>query len=210
MRHFHRMRGRRGALEGLPLYLIILIVVAAIVVAILVGWLTTLQHPTISSMTYGLDGTTAQQINDPSYPTCSAATAATACFTPQSDGSCLVVLNAGGASSSYPGAVLVVTTSDKNGNPLGGVTVTISAVGWTLTSVQPGFSVTTGQSGFGTGTAAWTAISGTIPPQTNGGASISIAASYANGGVTSTQSAQVNVQSPTSNPTTTPPTPVSC
>jgi hypothetical protein len=202
MRHFHRMHGNRGALEGLPLYLIILIVVAAIVVAILVGWLTTLQHPAVNSLTYGLSGGTTQTISDPTYPNCGASSGAVACFTPQSDGSCLVTLNAGGSTTTYPGTVLVVTTSDKNGHALGGVTVTISAVGWTMTNVQPGFSVTTGQSGFGPGDAAWTTISGSIPPDTNGGASISISASYSNGGVTSTQSAQVTLQSPTYNPTT--------
>jgi hypothetical protein len=202
MRHFHRVQGRRGALEGLPLYLIILIVVAAIVVAILVGWLTTLQHPTISSLGYGLSGGTSQTISCPSYPTCTAASGATAVFTPQSDGSCLVVLNAGGAGSSYPGSVLVVSASDNKGNALGGVGVTISAVGWTLTNVQPGYSVTSGQSGLGPGQASWTALSGTIPPNTNGGASISISASYTSGGATSTASNQITLQSPTYNPVT--------
>lgn len=49
----------RGALEGLPLYLIILVVITAIGIVIMITWLSTMQEPDLDTIEIELTGGTA-------------------------------------------------------------------------------------------------------------------------------------------------------
>ncbi len=203
MRRFQRMHGQRGALEGLPLYLIILIVVAAIVVAILVGWLSTLQHPAVGNVSFAVDtasggaGSPDVAISDSGYPSC-APSSYTACFTPNNDGSCGYTVN-----SQSGGAALVVTVDDKSGHALSGATVTIAGVTVSVSAI-PSVTGTTN----GNGQVTFTQLSGTVPPNDQGGGQITISVSYSSGGVTTQGSQTVNVEPPSQNANTG--APVSC
>jgi len=50
MKSYRYNRHKSGALEGLPLYLIIMVIIAAIAIAILVGFMLPLQKPNLSSV----------------------------------------------------------------------------------------------------------------------------------------------------------------
>jgi hypothetical protein len=197
MQRIRRIRQRRGALEGLPLYLIILIVVAAIVVAILVGWLTTLQHPGISGVAVNLDGNPGFQ--SISCPASGACTGSSANFISNgASGTCTFDVYTSGAGSG--GYALIVSITDKSGNALSGVTVTLSSsIQFTAT---PSDTVSTGSSsGLGSGDAGWNSISGTVPANDNAGGSILVTASYSSGGVTSTGTASIPIEPPTTTST---------
>lgn len=192
MARIRRMRHQRGALEGLPLYLIILIVVAAIVVAILVGWLSTLQHPGIQTVAFTVAGNGDQVLTEANYPSC-VTSSDTACFTQTSGGGdCTFTVNTF-AGSSGP---LVVTVDDKSGAGLSGASVQLSGSGIQL-NAQPSLTVTTGQNGAPAGEAIWTSLSGTIPAGDGSGGSISISVTYSSGGVSTTGAGQINVEPPT-------------
>jgi len=197
MRTIRRMHGQRGALEGLPLYLIILIVVAAIVVAILVGWLSTLQHPAVGNVSFALDtmtggsGSPSTAISCPAYPSCPVGTA-TAVFTQNGDGSCPYVVN-----SQSGGTALLVTVDDKSGHALSGATVTLAGTGISV-NAQPALTQTTD----GNGQVSFSGVSGTVPTNDPAGGSISISVSYSSGGLTTTGSQNVNVEPPTIDATT--------
>ncbi len=49
----------RGALEGLPLYLIILVVITAIAIVIMITWLSTMQEPDLDTIEIEITGSTA-------------------------------------------------------------------------------------------------------------------------------------------------------
>lgn len=185
MRKFRRIHDQRGALEGLPLYLIILIVVAAIVVAILVGWLSTLKHPAVGNISFNVGGGGAQTLSQAAYPTCNSAVGGdTACFTPQAGGDCQFTGNP------HP-YELQVTVMDKSGSPLSGVSVTISGVGVSIVASPSASQVTDGN-----GNAQFSQITGDVPQNDPAGGYISIQVSYSSGGVTTTGSAQVQVEPP--------------
>ena len=201
MRRIRRLRHQRGALEGLPLYLIILIVVAAIVVAILVGWLSTLQHPGINSLAVNVDGAGFQDVKQNAYPTCTPSSDS-GCFTLQTSGACTFTVNPGSPGSGAPAEALIVTVTDKSGAALSNVQVTIAGVGISI-AASPSTTATTGQtSGLGGGDAAFTSITGSIPQGDPSGGSISVTASYSSGGVTTTGSFSIPVEPPGQNTVT--------
>ncbi|MGC8581541.1 MAG: hypothetical protein ACP5MW_04290, partial [Thermoplasmata archaeon] len=56
MKNYRYNRYKSGALEGLPLYLIIMVIIAAIAIAILVGFMLPLQKPNLSSVSTYVNG----------------------------------------------------------------------------------------------------------------------------------------------------------
>lgn len=171
---------RRAALEGLPLYLIILIVIAAIVVVILIGWLSTLQHPAISSISVNVGGSGNSVVEAGSTGT----------FTANPDGNCtfkvLVVTG--------PDAVDVVVQA-TGGKTLSGATVTLTAgTGLENVFAQPSDAQLTD----GTGTAHYSSLYGYIAPNNPAGGVISVSATYTSGGIQTQGSGQITVEPPSS------------
>lgn len=171
---------RRAALEGLPLYLIILIVIAAIVVAILVGWLSTLQHPAISTLDVSVGGTGGAAIEQGSTGT----------FSQNPDGNCTFSVTIVTGND----AISVIVQS-KGGQGLSGVGVTLTA-GSGLENVyaQPSNSQVTDS----TGTAHYSALKGYIAPNNPAGGDITVSATYTSGGITTTGSGEIYVEAPSS------------
>ena len=162
----------RGALEGVPLYLIILIIIAAIVVVIVLGWLATVQHPTIGSVTTTVAGSSSMTISG-SF-TCSGTSYW--CFTPiNSTGGCHYTYQ---QSATQPAISILV--QDNHGNNLQGVTVTLTS-GSNL-NISGANIANTGSNGI----AAFSQFSGYIAPNTQSG-TISVSATYASGGIQSSQ-----------------------
>ncbi|MDE1820642.1 MAG: hypothetical protein KGJ23_01290 [Euryarchaeota archaeon] len=183
-----RLRNRRGALEGLPLYLIILIVVAAIVVAILVGWLSTLKHPAVGNVTYNVSGSGAQALSQ-AGATCNTASD-TACFNPQPNGGCTFTIN-----PLPPGNVagITINVADKGGGSLSGASVQLS--GQTISvSASPSDTGVTDSSG----NVVFNGVTGTVPPNDGAGGFIVIDVTYSSGGIQTQGSAQIPVESPSS------------
>lgn len=117
----------RAALEGLPLYLIIMVVVAGVVIVILLAWLSSVNHASIGSTGatfFGQDsaaqivfGCTPAHSTDPLCATYIPSTL-----------SCIFQVNPSWKSTSsnsklYPFSVTVL---DTKGNPMTGVTVTLT------------------------------------------------------------------------------------
>lgn len=163
---------RRGALEGVPLYLIILIIIAAIVVVIVLGWLATVQHPTIGSVTTVVAGSSTMTVSG-SF-TCTSTSYW--CFTPvNSTGGCHYIYN-----QPTTAPAIQVTVQDNHGNNLQGATVTLTASG-SLNFTGSNIANT------GTnGVASFSQFSGFVGPNTQSG-TISVSANYAAGGIQSSQ-----------------------
>lgn len=171
----HLSRNRRGALEGLPLYLIILVVVAAVVIVILLGWLATLNKPALGTTTYSVDGSF-QIINSNS-----------ATITPIGNQQCNVVVNVP-TSGPDKGVALQVSTFDTHSNALSGVQVLLQANSGILNlSASPGLTQNTGGSN-AAGVAPFQSVTFEMQPGANTG-SISIQFTYS-GGVAQGQSTQ--------------------
>lgn len=123
-------RGNRGALEGLPLYLIILVVIAALVLIIVVGWLQFFNKPSLGSISYYVDGNQ-NAINQ---------TDATFTLGSPNAGECLVQVS---------GAVaLEVTATGTDSKPLSNVIVKVAGgTGVLNISASPDLQMTTGSNG---------------------------------------------------------------
>lgn len=172
----HLNRNRRGALEGLPLYLIILVVVAAVVIVILLGWLSTLNKPSLGNATTLVDGL--------AYT--NGITSADATFTNLSSGACLVNVH------TYGGAAVNVTTYDTHSNTLGGVTVTIGSNS-NIDALQaaPGLSQTTG----GNGQTSFASLTFQLQPDFNTG-SLALSFQYSGGVAPGISSQSIAVDAP--------------
>jgi hypothetical protein len=153
------------------LYLIILIVIAAIVVVILLGWLSSIQHPTIGSVATTVGGSSTMTISG----TTSCSGTAYWCFTPDNaTGGCRYTYL---QSATQPAVQIQV--QDSHGNPLGGVTVTLTAnSGVNITGAN---IANTGSNGI----AAFSTLTGSVNANTQS-ATISVSASYGSGGTPST------------------------
>ncbi|MCL4326291.1 MAG: hypothetical protein M1481_05680 [Candidatus Thermoplasmatota archaeon] len=92
---------KKGGLEGMPLYLIILVIIAAIAIAILVGFMLPLQKPNLSTVTTYAPAPTGGLSQESTYT-----------FT--------------GTSGSF---TLYVVAIGSNSKPIVGATVTISGYG---------------------------------------------------------------------------------
>jgi hypothetical protein len=168
-----RLYGRkRGALEGLPLYLIILVVIAAVVIVILLGWLSTLQKAQLGSSVV----TVAGQYSD--------VTTTDAKVTYLASGACNVIVPLSGS------VALTVQTYDTHGNSLNGVLVNVQGGNGVLgLNATPNDQETSGASPYPSGEVQFTALTFTMPENTNTG-TIQLSLSYS-GGIAA------NVQNPT-------------
>jgi hypothetical protein len=169
-------RRKRGALEGLPLYLIILVVIAAVVIVILLGWLSTLQKASLGSSTVTVAGT---------YSDITTSDATTTHF---ASGACFITVPGGSAGSGVD--ALKVDTFDTHGNALNGVIVAVQGGnGVDGLNVTPNYQETTGTNSWPSGEVQFTSITFTMPENTNTG-TIQLSLSYS-GGIAA------NVQNPT-------------
>ncbi len=119
------------------------------------------------------------------YPTCNPTSGGdTVCFVPQVGGDCTFT----GNPNPYE---LQVTVLDQNGNGLAGASVSLAAVGVSITA-SPSASLYTNAAGV----VQFSQITGDVPANDPAGGYIGVSVSYSSGGSTSTGSAQVQVEPP--------------
>jgi hypothetical protein len=179
-----RLYGRkRGALEGLPLYLIILVVIAAVVIVILLGWLSTLQKASLGSSTVTVSG---------SYSDITVSgSAGDASGTPVGAGACLITVPGGAAASGSD--ALQVNTYDTHGNALNGVIVGVQGGNGVLNlSAYPQEQGTSGASPNPSGEVLFTKIIFTMPANTYTG-TIDLTLSYSGGIAANTANPTISV-----------------
>lgn len=172
---------KRAALEGLPLYLIIMVVVAGVVIVILLSWLSSVNHAGIGSISasfYG-KGNIAVDIGGPSCKT--ASTAYNLCYNSGSAGTCDFTNN---PSATANGEALVISVYDTKGNALSGVSVQLS--------LSAGFdwgAIPTSATTLANGSALFASLTGHISANTNSG-TLTITATDSSG-TSTTQSTQL-------------------
>ncbi len=122
-----------------------------------------------------------------SYPTCNPTSGGdTVCFVPQAGGDCTFT----GNPNPYE---LQVTVLDQNGNAMAGVSVSLAGGGVSI-SVTPSASLYTNAAGV----VQFSQITGDVPANDPAGGYVSVNALYSSGSSTSTGSAQVQVEPPSS------------
>lgn len=175
-------RNNRGALEGLPLYLIILVVIAAIVIVIILGWLSTLNKAELGSVTFTVAGTKSTIDSSDTTVTQNA----------PSIGECIVQVSPPAGDTA-----LTVNTYDTHSNPLSGVVVAVTAgsSGILNLNVTPASQETTGSSGFATGQVQFAGIIFDLAPDTSTGI-INIGVTYSGGIAQNTGGQTISVSAP--------------
>lgn len=145
-------------------------------------------------LSVNIDGAGFENVTEPDYPTC-APSSESGCFTLQTSGACTFTVNSASRGSGAPEEAIIVTVTDK-GSEVSGVTVTLQSAAISI-SVSPSLTVTTGTtSGLGTGDAAFSTVTGTVPQNDAAGGTISVVATYTSGGVTWTGTETIPVVPP--------------
>ena len=173
---------KRAALEGLPLYLIIMVVVAGVVIVILLSWLSSVNHAGIGSISANFYGKGNIAVNIYGCTT-SGASAGNLCYNSGTSGTCDFSNNTKATANGPP---LVVTVYDTKGNALSGVTVQLS--------LSAGFdwgSVPTSGTTASNGNVVFSALAGHISANTDSG-TLSITATDSSG-TSTTQSTQLTI-----------------
>jgi hypothetical protein len=175
-------RRKRGALEGLPLYLIILVVIAAVVIVILLGWLSAVQKSSLGSTTVVVSGSFSD------------ITSASATFTSAGVGECLVTVPETGAPANT--LALTINAYDTHSKSLNGVIVDVQGGDGVLNlNASPTWQQTTGSSPYPIGEVEYNTITFYMPPSTSTG-TIIVSYSYSGGIANNVQDTDISVSAP--------------